>query len=113
MSKRIDPKAALDASTRHLRQALRNDVSRATPAEMRTTFSVDREVHDALRLLAARHRCKLNDVVAIAVEDWLARHGALPGNVSRADIRHRLTPAPASANQALLSPVGETITDRS
>jgi hypothetical protein len=113
MNKRIDPKAALDASARQLRQALRNNVGRSTSAEMRTTFSVNREIHDALRLLAARHRCKLNDLIAIAVEDWVARHGALPGNVSRADIRRRLTPSPASADQALLSPIGETVADRS
>jgi hypothetical protein len=74
MNKRIDPKAALDATARHLRQALRNEVGISTSAEMRTTFSVDRDIHDALRLLAARHRCKLNDLVAIAVEDlWRDR----------------------------------------
>jgi hypothetical protein len=77
MNKRIDPKAALDATARHLRQALRNEVGISTSAEMRTTFSVDRDIHDALRLLAARHRCKLNDLVAIAVEDLLAMQGAL------------------------------------
>jgi len=91
MNRRIDPKAAFDASARHLRQALRNNTSKSTPVEMRTTFSVNREIHDALRLLAARHRCKLNDLVAIAVEDWLAGQGTLPGNISRADIRRRLS----------------------
>ena len=100
MNRRIDPKAALDASARQLRQALRSNTGKSTPAEMRTTFSVDREIHDALRLLAARNRCKLNDLVAIAVEDWLAVQGTLPGNISRADIRRRLgrvaSPYPAA-----------------
>jgi hypothetical protein len=91
MNRRIDPKAAFDASARHLKQALRNNTSKSTPAEMRTTFSVNREIHDAMRLLAARHRCKLNDLVAIAVEDWLAGQGTRPGNISRADIRRRLS----------------------
>ncbi len=110
MNRRIDPKAAFDASDRQLQQALRNKGSKATPADMRTTFSVSRDIHDALRLLAARHRCKLNDLVAIAVEDWMARQGALPGNLSRADIRRRL--APATADQAPSSSVGETVPDR-
>lgn len=56
MNRRIDPKAAFDASARHLRQALRNNTCKSTPAEMRTTFSVNREIHDALRLLAAHAR---------------------------------------------------------
>jgi hypothetical protein len=72
MNRRIDPKAAFDASARHLRQALRNNTGKSTSAEMRTTFSIKREIHDALRLLAARHRCKLNDLIAIALDDWLA-----------------------------------------
>src|ERR1700730_10764333 len=40
MNKRVDPRAALDASTRQLRQALRNDVGKRASDEMRTTFSV-------------------------------------------------------------------------
>jgi hypothetical protein len=110
MNKRITPKAALDAADRQLRQALANKSGKTTPAEMRTTFSVNRDVHDALRLLAARHRCKLNDLVAIAVEDWVAGQGALPGNVSRADIRRRLTP---TADQAPLLSVNNTAPDLS
>jgi hypothetical protein len=90
MNRRIDPKASFDASARQLRQALRNNITKSAPAEMRTTFSVSRKIHDALRLLAARHQCKLNDLVAIAVEDWLAGQGTLPDNISRADIRRRL-----------------------
>jgi len=113
MNKRIDPKAALDATARHLRQALRNEVGISTSAEMRTTFSVDRDIHDALRLLAARHRCKLNDLVAIAVEDLLARQGALHGRVSRSGVRRRLGASTPSADQASLSPVGRTTADRS
>jgi hypothetical protein len=113
MNKRIDPKAALDASARHLRQALRNGIGTSTSAEMRTTCSVDRDIHDALRLLAARHRCKLNDLVAIAVEDLLARQGALPGSVSRSGVRRRVGASAASAEQASNSPVGRTTADRS
>lgn len=111
MNRRIDPKAAFDASDKLLQQALRNKSSKAVPAEMRTTFSVSRDIHDALRLLAARHRCKLNDLVAIAVEDWIARQGALPGNVGRADIRRRL--ASATADQAPPSSVSDATLDSS
>jgi len=101
MNRRIDPKASFDASARRLRQALRNATGKSISAEMRTTFSVNHEIHDTLRLLAARHRCKLNDLLAIAVEDWLAGQGTPPGNISRADIRRRLgrvaSPDPAAS----------------
>ncbi len=111
MNRRMNPKAALDASERHLRQALRNKSEKSAPADMRTTFSVNRDLHDALRLLAVRHRCKLNDLVAIAVEDWVARHGTLPGNISRQNIRCRLTSA--SASLTTCSPVDGIAPDKS
>ncbi|HEX7855323.1 MAG TPA: hypothetical protein VF503_16695 [Sphingobium sp.] len=110
MNRRIDPKAAFDASERQLRQALRNRGDKSAAAEMRTTFSVNRDIHDALRLLAVRYRCKLNDLVAIAVEDWIATQGSLPGDPSRADIRRRI--APATADQTTSSSVGETTSGR-
>lgn len=110
MNRRIDPKAAFDASERQLRQALRNKSDKSAAAEMRTTFSVNRDIHDALRLLAVRYRCKLNDLVAIAVEDWITRQGALPGHASRANIRRRLAPSNVVKSSSL--PGGETTPDR-
>jgi hypothetical protein len=84
----IDPLiAALFQDSRRDPDTRAGDQERTT----RTTFSVNREIHDALRLIAARHRCKLNDLIAIAVEDWLEVQGSLPSNISRADIRRRLT----------------------
>jgi hypothetical protein len=90
MTKRFGPKAAFDASDRTLQQALRNGSSYPTPIELRTTFSINRDIHDTLRLLAVRYRCKLNDLVAIAIEDLIEKQGALPGDVTRRAVRSRL-----------------------
>lgn len=93
--KRTDPSMAFAASAQNLRKALRDSaparqVTGTTEETCRTTLTVSEDIHHAVRRLAADARCKLNDIVVIAIEDALLRKGALPGNPSRLDLRRRL-----------------------
>ena len=95
MNKRTDPSMAFAASAQHLRKALRDSAPAkqmtGTDAEScRTTLTVSENLHRAIRRLAADARCKLNDIVVIAIEDALLKKEALPGNPSRLDLRRRL-----------------------
>jgi len=95
VNKRTDPSTAFAASAQHLRKALRDSapgrqVIGATTECCRTTLTVSEDLHRAVRRLAADARCKVNDIVVIAIEDALRKKEALPGNPSRLDLRHRL-----------------------
>jgi hypothetical protein len=90
LNKRADPTSALRASSQQLRRALSHEAAKLPSEEIRTTFSVPLEVHDALRLLAAKNRCWVNDLVTIALENILAEQQLLPGAPSRSDLRGKL-----------------------
>jgi hypothetical protein len=89
-----NPKQALDAGTRHLRNALtysQPDGSLGSTGEtLRTTVTMRPDLHSALRVLAATRGCRLNDLLVVAIEDLLVEQGALPGAVSRPALRQRL-----------------------
>lgn len=89
-----NPKEALDAGSRHLRDALTYSQSNRSqgPAgeTLRTTVSMRPDLHGALRMLAATQGCRLNDLMLVAMEDLLVRQGILSGDVSRPALRRRL-----------------------
>ncbi|MBR0754318.1 hypothetical protein JQ604_19210 [Bradyrhizobium jicamae] len=89
-----NPKDALDAGSRHLRDALTySDSNRSqglTGENLRTTVSMQPDLHLALRMLAATQGCRMNDLMLVALEDLLVRQGVLPGDVSRPALRRRL-----------------------
>jgi hypothetical protein len=89
-----NPKEALDAGAPHLRNALtysQSGTSQSLHGEtLRTTVSMRPDLHGALRILAATHGCRLNDLLIIAMEDLLLQQGVLPGAVSRHALRRRL-----------------------
>ena len=88
------PREALDAGSRHLREALtysKVNISEGPPAEtLRTTVAMNAPLHGALRILAAKMHCRLNDLMIVALEDFLLQQGALPGETSRPALRQRL-----------------------
>jgi hypothetical protein len=92
-----NPKEALNAGSRHLRDALTYSQSNRSqgPAgeTLRTTVSMRPDLHGALRMLAATQGCRLNDLMLVAMEDLLVRQGVLPGDVSRPALRRRLEAA--------------------
>ncbi|TFV41269.1 hypothetical protein [Bradyrhizobium niftali] len=89
-----NPKEALDAGTRHLRNALTYSQPDGSPGSsgetLRTTVTIRPNLHSALRILAATRGCRLNDLLVVAIEDLLVQQGALPGAVSRPALRQRL-----------------------
>ncbi|MFK4533464.1 hypothetical protein ABIA00_001647 [Bradyrhizobium ottawaense] len=89
-----NPKEALDAGSRHLRDALTYSQSNRSQElngeTLRTTVTMRPELHGALRILAATKACRLNDIMLVAMEDLLVRQGVLPGDVSRPSLRERL-----------------------
>jgi hypothetical protein len=89
-----NPGEALDAGSRHLREALtysKVNISEGPTAEtLRTTVTMSADLHAALRMVAATAHCRLNDVMIIALEDLLAQQGTLPGDISRPTLRRRL-----------------------
>ena len=89
-----NPKEALDAGTRHLRNALTYSQRNGSPGSigetLRTTVTIRPNLHSALRILAATRGCRLNDLLVVAIEDLLVQQGALPGTVSRCALRQRL-----------------------
>ena len=89
-----NPRGALDAGSRHLREALTYstpNLSQGPAAEtLRTTVAMRADLHAALRMLAATARCRLNDLLIVALEDLLVQQGALPGEISRPALRRRL-----------------------
>jgi hypothetical protein len=89
-----NPKEALDAGARHLRDALTysqpNGSQGLTGETLRTTITIRPDLHGALRVLAATQGCRLNDLLVVAIEDLLVQQGALPGAVSRPALRRRL-----------------------
>jgi hypothetical protein len=88
------PKEALEAGSRHLRDALtylQSNRSQGPAGEtLRTTVSMRPDFHGALRVLAATQGCRLNDLLIIAMENLLVQQGVLPGAVSRPAPRRRL-----------------------
>ena len=92
-----NPKEALNAGSRHLRDALTYSQSNRSqgPAgeTLRTTVSMRPDLHGALRMLAVTQGCRLNDLMLVAMEDLLVRQGVLPGDVSRPALRRRLEAA--------------------
>ena len=91
-----NPKEALDAGARHLREALTysqpDRLQDPTGVTLRTTVTIRSELHGALRVLAATRGCRLNDLLVVAIEDLLVQQGVLPGAVSRPALRRRLGP---------------------
>lgn len=89
-----NPKEALEAGSRHLRDARtysQSSRSQAVTGEtLRTTVTMRPDLHGALRILAATQGCRLNDLMLVAMEDLLVRQGVLPGDVSRPALRRRL-----------------------
>jgi hypothetical protein len=86
-----NPKEALDAGSRHLRDALIYSQPKGLAGEtLRTTVSMRPDLHGALRMLAATQGCRLNDLMLVALEDLLMRQGVLTGDVSRPALRRRL-----------------------
>jgi hypothetical protein len=81
-----NPKEALDAGARHLREALTysqpDRLQDPAGVSLRTTVTIRPELH-ALRVLAATRECRLNDLLVVAIEDLLVQQGVLPGAVSR------------------------------
>jgi chromosome partitioning protein len=72
MNRRANPSAAFEASARQLRQDLRTLIPTSRTGETRTTYSISENARQALQLLAVQQKCKLNDLVALAIEDFLA-----------------------------------------
>jgi hypothetical protein len=107
-----NPKEALNAGSRHLRDALTYSQSNRsqglTGETLRTTVTMRPQLHSALRILAATKGCRLNDLMLVAMEDLLVRQGVLPGDVSRPDLRRRLQATerrrPSELADALLPP---------
>jgi hypothetical protein len=96
MSRRANPGAALEASARQLRQDLRTAIPTSRTGETRTTYSISDNARHALQLLAVEQKCKLNDLVALAIEDFLAKHSSLPVEPTRQSLRNRLLKQDAS-----------------
>jgi hypothetical protein len=100
-----NPREALNAGSRHLREALtysKPNLSQGPAAEtLRTTVAMSAELHAALRMMAATENCRLNDIMIVAMEDLLVRQGTLQGDISRPALRRRLAehPAPFPADQ--------------
>jgi hypothetical protein len=90
MNQRADPRAAHDANTRQLKRDLSNPIPSLQTGEVRTTYSISESARHALQLLAVEQNCKLNDLVALAIEDFLATHGSHPVAQSRHPLRARL-----------------------
>jgi hypothetical protein len=90
MSQRANPRAALEASARQLRQDLRTPIPASRSRETRTTYSISETARHALQLLAVEQKCKLNDIIALAIEDFLAKHSPHPVEPTRQPLRNRL-----------------------
>jgi hypothetical protein len=90
MNKRAGPRAAFEASARQLRQDLRTSIPASRTGETRTTYSISEDARRALQLLAVEQKCKLNDLVALAIEDLLVKHSSVPVEPSRQPLRNRL-----------------------
>lgn len=90
MNRRADPRAAHDANVRQLKRDLSNSIPSARTGEIRTTYSISESARRALQIFAVEQNCKLNDLVALAVEDFLATHSSHPVAQSRHPLRARL-----------------------
>jgi hypothetical protein len=90
MKRQADPRAAHEANARQLKRDLSNSIPSPRTREIRTTYSISESARRALQLLAVEQSCKLNDLVALAIEDFLATHSARPIQQSRTLLRAHL-----------------------
>jgi hypothetical protein len=82
----MDPKIA--TTTRQLQEELRDD--KYYSDQIRSTYSLSDGARCALHELACTERCKLNDLVNVAVEDLLAKHHFVV-DLTRLSLRERLS----------------------
>lgn len=87
--KKVSLERAIEAQGA-LRGVGRSGGRRRPIGEVRTTYSVASDTRRALRMLAATLDCAANDVVAIALEDFLMVHGSMPVAPTRDELRRQL-----------------------
>lgn len=90
MNRRANPRASHEANARQLKRDLSNPISSSRTGEIRTTYSISESARHALQFLAVEQNCKLNDLIALAIEDFLATHSSHPIAQSRHSLRSRL-----------------------